>query len=291
MSTDDARPALASGPTLLVGDPDASLGRLLEAGAEPLVAVACGGRSEQLLRRTVAAGADDVALLEVGARTRSAAGAGGAGGAGGGPVLGETVVTAVPRDDLDRIGGLVDDALGDRPVEGAVHVDGAGLVSTLGVGATYDLFERLCRRHRPGGPWVCGSLPDAARGTTVAGLAPLFDGVAGVGPDGELRPPAPPAGDVLPEDRRLDLLRHSRRRALLRTLATVDGPVGVDRLAALVADRLEDPDDRLRLLLFQTDLPKLDEHGVVAFDADERAAALRPQALQLWPLLSATDRR
>lgn len=288
MRTDDAAgTALSEGPALLVGDPDASLERLLEAGAEPLVAVACGGRSEQLLRRTVAADADDVALLEVGARMRSATER-----ACGGPVLGRTVVRGVPRDDLDRVGTMVDGVLDDRPAEGAVYVDGAGLISTVGVGSTYRLFERLRRRHRPDGPWVCGSLPGAARETTVAGVAPLFDAVAGVGDDGELRPLEPTGSDnVLAEERRLDLLRQPRRRALLRALDGADGRVGVDRLAALVAERVEDPGDRLELLLYQTDLPKLERHGVVAFDADERTAALRPQAVQLWPLLSATDRR
>lgn len=276
------------GPTLLVGSSDAALERLVGEGEGPLVVVACGGRSDQLLRRAAETDVPaDVALFDICSGMRSAVGDDGTGGRDD-----VSVVTGVPRADLDRLGAMVDDALADRPGAGSVYVDGEGLVSTVGVGETFRVFERLRRRHRPGGTTVYGCLPASARETTVAGLAPLFDAVAGIDADGELRPLDPPEdGAALTVDRRLDLLKLGRRRHLLRVLDGHEGRFDLDELATAVARRGDVPHDDLRILLYQSDLPKLDDHGVVDFDREERTATLSPAALQLWPVLEVTDRR
>lgn len=282
---DDEAAAFDEGATLLVGRSDAALERLVRAGGGPLVAVACGGRSEQLLR--LASTTDvgrDVALFEVGTRTRAAAREDGPTHPPDGPA-----VTAVPRRDLDRIGPLVDAALEDGAA-GSVYVDGEGLVSTVGVGETYGVFERLRRRHRSDGPTVCGCLPATARETTVAGVAPLFDAASAIGEDGVLRPlDRPEDGTALSVKQRLSLLEPARRRSLLRVLDDRDGRVGVDRLAEMVARRRSESPDDVRLHFYQTDLPKLDANGIVDFDRDDRTAALAPGALQLWPVLDVTD--
>lgn len=288
MSAIDDGPAGADGgPTLLVGSSDAALECLIGEGEGPLVVVACGGRSDQLLRRAAEADVPaDVALFDVCSGMRSAVGDAGTGGRGD-----VSLVTGVPRADLDRLGAMVDDALAEGPGAGSVYVDGEGLVSTVGVGEAFRVFERLRRRHRPRGPTVCGSLPATARETTVAGVAPLFDAVAGIDADGELRPLDPPGDDALSVERRLDLLTPRRRRDLLRALDGREGQVGLDDLAAAVARRGAVPADDLRVLLYQSDLPKLDDHGVVDFDREARTAALSPAAIQLWPILEMTDRR
>lgn len=275
------------GPTLLVGSTDAALECLIEEGEGPLVVVACGGRSDQLLRRAPAADVPtDVALFDLCSGMRSAVDDVGAGGLGD-----ASIVTGVSRADLDRLGAMVDDAIADRPGAGSVYVDGEGLVSTVGVGDTFRVFERLRRRHRPGGTTVYGCLPGTARETTVAGIAPLFDAVAGIDEDGDLRPLDPPGDDALSVDRRLDLLKQRRRRDLLRVLEGRDGRVDLEDLATAVAKRGDAPADDLRILLYQSDLPKLADGGVVDFDREARTAALSPAALQLWPVLEATDRR
>lgn len=283
----DSDPAAADcGPTLLVGSSDAALERLAAEGEGPLVVVACGGRSDQLLRRAAeTAVPTDVALFDLCSGMRSAAG-----GAGTGSRDDVSVVTAVPRADLGRVGGLVDDVLADGAGAGSVYVDGEGLVSTVGVGHAFRVFDRLRRRHRPRGTTVYGSLPGSARETTVAGIAPLFDAVAGIEADGELRSLDPPGDEVLPIDRRLDLLKPKRRRDLVRTLDGRDGRVGLEDLASAVASRGDASADELRVLLYQSDLPKLDDHGVVDFDRGERTATLSPAAIQLWPVLEVTDR-
>lgn len=289
MSAADGEPAgVDGGPPLLVGSSDAALARLVGEGEGPLVAVACGGRSDQLLRRASAADVPaDVALFDICSGMRSAVDDAGTGRPGD-----VSVVTGVPQADLDRIGAMVDGVLGDRPGAGSVYVDGEGLVSTVGVGETYGVFERLRRRHRPGGTTVYGSLPAAARETTVAGLAPLFDAVAAIDDDGDLRPLDPPEdGAALSVERRLDLLKPRRRRDLLRVLDGRDGRVDLDGLVTAVARRGDVPADDLRVVLYQSDLPKLDGYGVVDFDREDRTAALTPAALQLWPVLDATDRR
>lgn len=286
-ATDDQPRDGDGGPSLLVGQSDAALERLVGEGEGPLVVVACGGRCDQILRRAPAADVPaDVALFDVCSGMRSAADDGGAGGRGD-----VSVLTGVPRTDLGRLGAMVDDAIADRPGAGSVFLDGEGLVSTVGVGSTFDVFERLCRRHRPGGTTVCGGLPATVRGTTVAGLAPLFDAVAGIEEDGSLWPLDPPGDDVLSADRRLDLLAPRRRRDLLRVLDGREGHVGLDDLAATVARRGDASEDELRIILYQSDLPKLADAGVVDFDREARTVALSPAALQLWPVLVMTDRR
>lgn len=288
MSAADDDPAgVDGGPTLLVGSSDAALECLIGEGEGPLVVVACGGRSDQLLRRAAETGVPaDVALFDVCSGMRSAGDDAGSGGRGD-----VSVVTGVPRADLDRLGAMVDDALAECPGAGSVYVDGEGLVATIGVGEAFRVFERLRRRHRPRGPTVCGSLPATARETTVAGIAPLFDAVAGVGADGELRPLEPPGDAALGVDRRLDLLEPRRRRDLLRVLEGREGRVDLEELAAAVARRGDVAAGDLRVLLYQSDLPKLAAAGVVDFDREERTAALSPAAIQLWPVLEVTDRR
>lgn len=291
--TDDAvSPKLDDGPTLVVGSSDAAFERLVRTADGPIVAVACGGRCEQLLRRASALDVpSDVTLFEVGTRMRSAA-------QDAASVRGseDPLVTGVSREDLDGIGSLVDDALGTAPAEeaggGSLYVDGEGLISTVGVSGTYTVFEQLRRRHRPAGTTVYGCLPASARDTTVAGIAPLFETVVGIDADGNCGPLDRPADDeALTAENRLGLLEPARRRRLLRVLDERDGRVDIDQLASAVADDRTGSREDLRLLFYQTDLPKLDANGVVDFDREDRTAALTPAALQLWPILDVTDAR
>jgi hypothetical protein len=172
-----------------------------------------------------------------------------------------------------------------------VYVDGEGLVSTVGVGETFGVFDRLRRRHRPTGTTVYGSLPASARETTVAGLAPVFDTVAGINEDGTLRPLGQRGDAALSVDRRLDLLAPRRRRDLLRVLDCRDDRVDLAELADALARRDDVTAGDLRVLPYQSDLPKLHDAGVVDFDREARTAALSPAAIQLWPVLEVTDRR
>lgn len=290
MTPADADPGrFDDGPRLVVGSSNAAFERLVRSGDGPLVAVACGGRCEQLLRRAAALDVSaDVTLFEVGTRMRSASR-----GAASPSPHDDPLVTGVPRAELDHVGARVDEALREAVTggdgAGATYVDGEGLVSTVGVDGTYTVFEQLRRRHRPGGPRVWGCLPTAARDTTVAGVAPLFDVVVGIDDDGSYTQVDHLADGALDAETRLGLLEPARRRRLVRVLEDRDGRVGVDELAEAVAgDRTGSPDG-LRLLFYQTDLPKLDANGVVDFDREDRTVALTPGALQLWPLLDVTD--
>ena len=99
--------------------------------------------------------------------------------------------------------------------------------------------------------------------------------------------------DALTTDRIFELIGLDRRRELLRTL---DGDTGSVHLADLAIALTTGPlatsldHEELQTVLFQVDLPTLDAADVVSFDRSNRTAAIRPEAVQLWPFLELADR-
>jgi hypothetical protein len=91
----------------------------------------------------------------------------------------------------------------------------------------------------------------------------------------------------LEPDTLFELLSNSRRRAVLYVLYTRgrETPLSelVDEVARLDRDGPErsvsDPErNRVYVSLYQTHLPKLDGHGLVTFDTDDRTVSLTPAA-------------
>lgn len=83
-------------------------------------------------------------------------------------------------------------------------------------------------------------------------------------------------GDTL--DVTLAAVADEERRAVLRTLNAADEEaLAIETLADRVADRVgddrpteEDPTERIHTALHHTHLPKLDEGGLVFYDADRK---------------------
>ncbi|QCW02378.1 hypothetical protein [Natrinema pallidum] len=97
-----------------------------------------------------------------------------------------------------------------------------------------------------------------------------------------------------PSDLSLDdvyhLLQTKRRRDVLRYLRGVDGPVRLRELAEQVAAWEQDTavenlssDERQRVYisLYQSHLPKLDNHGIVDYDKDRGRVEATPRLSQL----------
>ena len=95
---------------------------------------------------------------------------------------------------------------------------------------------------------------------------------SGEGPDNR---PERTDSDALPRDDLYHILQNRRRRQVLRNLQDVEGRVDMRGLAEEVAawehettvDALSsDERQRVYISLYQCHLPKLDEHGIVAYD-------------------------
>lgn len=79
-------------------------------------------------------------------------------------------------------------------------------------------------------------------------------------------------------DALLTLLADRRRRAVVRHLSERPGPSSLDSLVEAVSDEHAAPADerRLRTALCHNHLPKLDEAGLVGYDASTHAVRYRP---------------
>ncbi|MFD1562227.1 hypothetical protein ACFR99_01410 [Haloarchaeobius amylolyticus] len=95
------------------------------------------------------------------------------------------------------------------------------------------------------------------------------------------------------------LLQTQRRRDVLRYLQTADGRVRLRELAEQVAaweqettiDELRsDERQRVYISLYQSHLPKLDNHGVVDYDKDRGWVEPTPRAERLYPYLEPPSR-
>ncbi|WP_135854460.1 DUF7344 domain-containing protein [Halorussus salinus] len=85
--------------------------------------------------------------------------------------------------------------------------------------------------------------------------------------------PESPATDLTPE-RLWSLLGDSLRRRALRALDPDEGPVALSELGDRLAD---ESDSSVEIKLHHVHLPKLDEAGLVRYDADENAVEARPR--------------
>ena len=92
-------------------------------------------------------------------------------------------------------------------------------------------------------------------------------------------------------DRSYELLSHAYRRQVLYVLRE-DGTATAGELAdALLTAGVADARDRALAALVHTHLPKLDDHGIVAYDRDGAVVALDDGVSRLEPFLEVTARR
>lgn len=128
--------------------------------------------------------------------------------------------------------------------------------------------------HLPEQGWVVSD-GEVAESPAVQRSSASPDGVAERLPDGSEMTPIPFSLDSV-----LSLLSAGRRRTILYHLRDrdADGPVSLDELVRGVQARERAASNRpssastdeIRLALAHTHLPRLDEAGIVAYDADER---------------------
>ncbi|WP_408958563.1 hypothetical protein [Natrinema sp. 74] len=108
--------------------------------------------------------------------------------------------------------------------------------------------------------------------------------------------------DALSSDLDLDdiyhLLQTKRRRDVLRYLQDAEGQVRLRELAEQIAaweqettvDNLQsDERQRVYISLYQSHLPKLDNHGIVDYDKDRGRVEATPLASQFGPYLQSPD--
>jgi len=76
--------------------------------------------------------------------------------------------------------------------------------------------------------------------------------------------------DVASPDAALEALADSRRRSVVASLDGADGTIPLDVLTARVAAGSDDDRDGIAIDLHHRHLPKLDDAGLVAYDAEER---------------------
>lgn len=102
----------------------------------------------------------------------------------------------------------------------------------------------------------------------------------------------------LSKDQMFHLLSNQRRRDVLRYLAAHEGPVDMRDVAERVAAQEHDTtvkqltsDERQRvyIALYQTHLPKLDDHGIIAYDQSRGVLERTERANQLDPYLDDSD--
>jgi hypothetical protein len=107
-------------------------------------------------------------------------------------------------------------------------------------------------------------------------------------------PQPDPEADPLTKDEMFHLLSNRRRRDALRYLADRDEPVDMRDLAeqvaawehdTTVAQLDSDERQRVYIALYQTHLPKLDSHGVIAYNQSRGIVERTDRADQLDPYL------
>lgn len=98
----------------------------------------------------------------------------------------------------------------------------------------------------------------------------------------------------------MDLLGNARRRRIIYLLDKWGGEADLDDLAASIAATEQGvapesvtQDDRRRVYisLYQNHLPKLDSHGIVEYDRDERRAHLTDRAVEILDAIPAGNPR
>lgn len=152
------------------------------------------------------------------------------------------------------------------------------------------LGELLGHLRSAGAATVFQLLPNAQEMSAL--VEPLFDAVVEHrSDDGWVERPA--VGALSP-DQVFDVLRTERRRHLLRTLSAACSGVPVDDLVEAVAANLSDDAEvtnnvyrRVRVSLFQADIPKLTDMGVVSWSNDQDIVFPHPPRLdQFRPYLA-----
>ena len=87
------------------------------------------------------------------------------------------------------------------------------------------------------------------------------------------------------------LLADRRRRIIIRALRDGAAALSIEDLAERIADcEFERPTDEdlrtVRLALTHNHIPRLEDHGVVWYDRDERTVSLRPKGVTLADALA-----
>lgn len=260
------------------------------ADADATLAVVVGEGEERFLDawRRYGDPDGDLAVLDVGSDVRSAAAT---------PEASRhSVVRGLPLGDVSalrqEVAAYLDDwGASERPT--AVYVEAADeLVPDVGLPRLVELLDGVVSTAgTAGGESYVGVAGD--RSDVAAALAPGFDAVVDLAwtPDDTYRA-TPRKGVEAPEfdpDLAFDLLRSPRRRRTLWYLArtetaTVDDVADyLARADAGLGGEPEPDDRRVQIALHQFDLPKLDDAGVVDYDAGDgtiettdRLASLRP---------------
>lgn len=235
----------------------------------------------------IAADADDVRIVSVGASTRSVA--------DGGRVAVDTTrrfVTPVPEPtDLTGLGIAVGEHLvewGDDDGRPVVLVDSVtALLQWVDRDRAVQFLHVLSARiRRAGGVGVFLVTHTAHDEATRRMLTELFEMT--------VEPSSPPESS---SDRRpstetvMDLLADPRRRCVVRELL-FDGETTVDRLADRIDEELGDgagPRPAVRARLFHVDLPRLANAGIVAWDRDAEVVELAVPSGRVRPYLALMD--
>lgn len=104
----------------------------------------------------------------------------------------------------------------------------------------------------------------------------------------------------LSQDEVFDLLSNRRRRYVLNYLLREDRPVSIQELSRELAmwefdvdaDELTDQQEkRIYVALYQTHIPKLEDVGVIDYDADASLVELTEEARQLQPYVEEGEYR
>lgn len=108
------------------------------------------------------------------------------------------------------------------------------------------------------------------------------------------------ASDDLEMDTVMDLLGNARRRRIIYLLDKWGGDADLDDLAGEIAATEQGTapesvaqEDRRRVYisLYQNHLPKLDSHGIVEYDPDDRRAHLTDRAIEILDAIPAGNPR
>lgn len=109
-----------------------------------------------------------------------------------------------------------------------------------------------------------------------------------------------PAAEALPQETVFELLSNQRRRYALEVLRAADGPLLVTDLATRVAVREGGVDaealdssrhQSVRISLYQSHLPRLDESGLLTYDRDEGVVELASAAAVCFRYLDGPGER
>lgn len=240
-------------------------------------------------RATVGRKPGDVSLVSVGEATRSATDSASAGGCSGG----DQVRTVADPTDLDAVERQIESLLDDwrpRPEPTVIVVDTVtGLLDVAperDVAAfAADLADLVADADAFGFLATHGSadVPASLERTCDDAIEATPDGWRPAGSDADRRGRLPP-GDSFA------LLARGRRRRLLSALADRDRAT-VEELAAAIADGTDAEHTRLAGSLVHVHLPKLDDAGVVVYDADASVVEPTDEVERLLAVVELADSR